>query len=97
MIRADRKVKWHAKQEAAKAEVAKRRSKAARAARAAEEEAWRAAREREQAKIRAAAQSIIDRFSQEDVAFLADLTYDVVLELRLLVAEASAAFGQRTS
>jgi hypothetical protein len=97
MIRTDRTVKRQAKQEAAQAKTEKRKSKAARAARAAEEEAWRAAREREQAKIRATAQSIIGRFSQEDVGFLADLTFDVVLELRLLLAERSAAFGQGAS
>jgi hypothetical protein len=97
MIRADRTMKWHAKQQATKARADKRKSKAARAARVAEVEAWRAAREREQAKIRAAAQSIIDRFPQEDVEFLAGLTYDVVLELRLLLAEAGAGSGQGTS
>jgi hypothetical protein len=94
MIATERMVRRQAKQVAAKAEAAKRRSKAGSAARArkvaAQEEAWRAEREREKAKNRAAAQSIADRFSPEDVQFLSEfLQWSIRDELNSLVAEAA--------
>jgi hypothetical protein len=92
MIATDRMVRRQVKQEA---EIAKRKSKERRGARARQaaldEVRIAAAREREQAKVMAAAQSIFDRFSAEDVAFLANtLTWDVLDEFKHLVAEGAA-------
>jgi Protein of unknown function (DUF3102) len=75
-------------------DAAKRKSKEGRAARnrkAAAQEAARLATEEHARANRARAQSIIDRFSSEDVGFLANtLTWDILEEFKRLVVEAGA-------
>ncbi|SHH25139.1 hypothetical protein SAMN05444169_6542 [Bradyrhizobium erythrophlei] len=85
MISDDRQTKRNAKLEA---KAAARRSKArgARAGAAAKREAWLAQQELEKAEDQAKAQSIINRFSPEDVRFLANtLTWRVYDEFCRLV------------
>ncbi len=85
MISDDRETKRNAKREA---QAAARRSKGkgARARAAAKREAWLAQQESEKAEDQAKAQSIINRFSPEDVRFLANtLTWRVYDEFCRLV------------
>ena len=91
MIAKDRVIRRQTKREA---ELAKRKSKEGKRARerkSAAEEASRLAAEQRKTANRAKAQSVIDRFSSDDVAFLANtLTWDILDELKRLVAEAGA-------
>jgi hypothetical protein len=69
-----------------------RRPKSVREREERERQAYRAERERERAETTARAQAIIDRFSPEDVRFIADtLTWETLDEFRRLVAEGGAA------
>jgi hypothetical protein len=90
---ADNKAMW--RQAKSAADAAKRKSKEGRAARerkaVVEENRRLADQARARAGCRAMAQSIIDRFSCEDVAFLANtLTWDILDEFKRLVAEVGA-------
>jgi hypothetical protein len=88
MISDDRDAKRHAKREA-EAEARRAKAKSNRSKKAAEREVWRAEQEQKKLAVRAQAQFIIDRFSPEDVAFLADAlacdAYDVCDEFLQLV------------
>jgi hypothetical protein len=90
MIADDKAMRSQAKQEA---DRAKRKSKEGRAARARKAEAEEARRLAEQRRLheerREKAQSIFDRFSFDDNAFLAaTMTWDILDEYKLVVAEA---------
>jgi hypothetical protein len=91
MIANDKAMRQQAK---SASDAAKRKSKEGRAARdrkAAAQEAARLATEEHARANRAKAQSIIDRFSSEDVGFLANtLTWDILDEFKRLVVEAGA-------
>ena len=88
MIEEDRQAKWIAKREA---KVAARRGGRKAKNRQADRVAYLAERERENQGNRAKAQSIIDRFTQDDIKFLADaLTWDVFDQFRSLIEEGGA-------
>jgi hypothetical protein len=91
MIANDKEMRRQAKSASG---AAKRKSKEGRAAgnrKAAAQEAARLAMEEHARENRARAQSIIDRFSSEDVGFLANtLTWEILGEFKRLVAEAGA-------
>jgi DUF3102 family protein len=91
MISDDREVKRNAKREAERATLNARRPRAVREGRERERLEWQAKAEQERAKNCTQAQSIVDRFSPEDVRFLAEtLTYEVVVEFLRLVEGGAA-------